>query len=416
MSSSTSKAPDSPVDPTVSSSSIGAPEASPCSESSPVSPWLAPSASGPLNACVRLPGSKSQSARFLYLAAVASGPSRLRGVLDSRDTRLLASALETLGAHFESEEEGAILVHPLDLHACLGEARVAIECGLAGTVMRFLPPLAALFHTPVRFDGDPAARRRPLAPLLDTLSHLGAQIEFEGEPGFLPFTVTGPLRAPADGVLRVDASASSQFLSAMLLLAPLLVAPLIVEAPGRVVSLPHVEMTCEALRRCGCVVEQINEDGSEPLSWRVLPGAPRPQELSVEPDLSNAGPFLAAAMICGGRVRVQDWPEHTRRATRGGRSLPTWEGSSNAKARTCSSPDPPEGVSEESTLICRRLGSSHRPSRPSRPVRVHPRRSVRSRIFGAMRLIVSPRSRTSFARPAAGLRNSQMAWRSFPLP
>lgn len=314
MSSSTSKAPDSPVDPAVSSSSIGAPEASPRSVSSPVSPWLAPSASGPLNACVRLLGSKSQSARFLYLAAVASGPSRLRGVLDSRDTRLLASALETLGAQFESEEEGSILVHPLDLHACLGEARVAIECGLAGTVMRFLPPLAALFHTPVRFDGDPAARRRPLAPLLDTLSHLGAQIEFEGEPGFLPFSVTGPLRVPADGVLRVDASASSQFLSAMLLLAPLLGAPLIVEAPGRVVSLPHVEMTCEALRRCGCVVEQINEDGSEPLSWRVLPGAPRPQELSVEPDLSNAGPFLAAAMICGGRVRVQDWPERTKQA------------------------------------------------------------------------------------------------------
>ena len=325
MSSSTSKAPDSPVDPTVSSSSIGAPEASPCSESSPVSPWLAPSASGPLNACVRLPGSKSQSARFLYLAAVASGPSRLRGVLDSRDTRLLASALETLGAHFESEEEGAILVHPLDLHACLGEARVAIECGLAGTVMRFLPPLAALFHTPVRFDGDPAARRRPLAPLLDTLSHLGAQIEFEGEPGFLPFTVTGPLRAPADGVLRVDASASSQFLSAMLLLAPLLVAPLIVEAPGRVVSLPHVEMTCEALRRCGCVVEQINEDGSEPLSGRPSPSRTLSRAGPVQcrsfprgsDDLRGEGesPGLARTHEAGGR-RVEADPCRHGRARR----------------------------------------------------------------------------------------------------
>lgn len=275
--------------------------------------WPAPSSPGPIDALVRIPGSKSLSARLLYLAAVATGPSTLRGLLDSRDTRLLREALVALGAGITDLADGSTRITPIEPRRQPLGAPLAIDCGLAGTVMRFLPPLAALVDAPVRFDGDPAARLRPLAPLLDALRTLGARIEFEGQPGFLPFTIRGPIRPPADSRIRVDASASSQFLSALLLVAPLLGAPLLIEAAGRVVSLPHVEMTCETMRGCGCAVEALDEDGAA-RAWRVDPGAPRPFDASVEPDLSNAGPFLAAAMICGGSVRIPDWPERTSQA------------------------------------------------------------------------------------------------------
>ncbi len=288
--------------------------------------WSAPASPGPLDASVEIPGSKSQTARALYLAAVAQSPSVLRGVLDSRDTRLFIAALRAFGARIDVEGTTA-RVAPLDPARIPGGA---VDCGLAGTVMRFLPPLAALSSSPIRFDGDEAARVRPLSPLLDALSLLGARIEHEGEFGFLPFTITGPLRAPDTGLIEVDASASSQFLSALLLVAPLLArpassAPLVVRAPGRVVSLPHVEMTLAALRARGVDVSPLVPESGTPAApgaideggaraWRIVPGAPAALDETIEPDLSNAGPFLAAAMICGGRVRIPNWPTASTQA------------------------------------------------------------------------------------------------------
>lgn len=285
--------------------------------------WSAPASPGPLDASVEIPGSKSQTARALYLAAVAQGPSVLRGVLDSRDTRLFIAALRAFGARIDVEGTTA-RVAPLDPARIPGGA---VDCGLAGTVMRFLPPLAALSSSPIRFDGDEAARVRPLSPLLDALSLLGARIEYEGEFGFLPFTITGPLRAPDTGLIEVDASASSQFLSALLLVAPLLArpasgAPLVVRAPGRVVSLPHVEMTLAALRARGVDVSPLVPESGAPgaideggaRAWRIVPGVPAALDETIEPDLSNAGPFLAAAMACGGRVRIPNWPTASTQA------------------------------------------------------------------------------------------------------
>lgn len=274
-----------------------------------MTPWTAPASQGPIRATVRLPGSKSLSARALHLAAIASGPSRLQGVLDSRDTRLFAAGLEALGAVLSPIGRDPLSVTPLDGER---EGSASIDCGLAGTVMRFLPPLAALSAAPARFDGDEAARERPLAPLLAALEALGARISFEGAPGRLPFTIRGPLRVPECGWVEVDAGQSSQFLSALLLTAPLLGAPLEVRAPGRLVSAPHIEMTVAALVRRGCRIERI---AAEPHSaWRVEPGRPAPLDEVIEPDLSNAGPFLAAAMVCGGEVRIPDWPEATTQA------------------------------------------------------------------------------------------------------
>lgn len=292
------------------------------------SPWSAPRATGPLDAVVTLPGSKSLTARALVLAATATAPTVLSGVPRSRDTALLLEALTRLGAGVEELDDSGrrLRLTPADLPPAGG---VSIDCGLAGTVMRFVPALAATAQAPVVFDGDPAARRRPMGPLLEALSTLGAQVEHLGEPGFLPVQVSAGPRmsagAAADAGVetgvetgaprrtQVDASASSQFLSALLLLGPLLPTGLEIEATGRVVSLPHVEMTVRALRERGVVVDTPQAAGGAPL-WRVHPGRPQGGQVAIEPDLSNAGPFLAAALVAGGTVGVRHWPRSTTQA------------------------------------------------------------------------------------------------------
>ncbi|ALD00706.1 3-phosphoshikimate 1-carboxyvinyltransferase [Actinomyces sp. oral taxon 414] len=290
---------------------------------------------GPLDAVVDLPGSKSLTARALLLAAVAQGPTTLTGVLRARDTELMLAALTALGARFE--EIGAdptrlrVVPAPLPLHVEAGDGGAGrVDVGLAGTVMRFVPPLAALADAPVLFDGDAAARARPLGPLLDALASLGAEVVHLGEPGHLPVRVgpgdgalsrpATPAAAPDRGLpphrVSVDASGSSQFLSALLLLGPLLPGGLAVTPTGRVPSLPHVAMTVAALRERG--VDVVEPDPAAPAgrrTWTVRPGRPAGGAAAIEPDLSNAGPFLAAALIAGGRVRVPRWPGAT---TQGG--------------------------------------------------------------------------------------------------
>jgi 3-phosphoshikimate 1-carboxyvinyltransferase len=262
--------------------------------------WPAPTAPGPLDALVEVPGSKSLSNRYLVLAALADGPSRLRGVLDSRDTRLMAQGLRALGARVE--EDGADwLVVPGPI-----TGSTAVDCGLAGTVMRFLPPVAALADGPVRFDGDQQAYHRPMGPVLDALRALGVRVDDGGEPGRLPFTVHGR-GAVAGGHVDVDASGSSQFVSGLLLAGARYQRGLTVRHTGPTLpSLPHIEMTVETLRAAGVAV-----DDSRPGIWQVAPGAVAGRDVRVEPDLSNAAPFLAAALVAGGTVRVPGWPART---------------------------------------------------------------------------------------------------------
>lgn len=268
---------------------------------------------------VRLPGSKSLTNRYLVLAALATGRSVLRSPLRSRDSELMAGALRALGTRIEDADASGRadstdrtdrtasdldwVVRPVPLH---GPARVG--CGLAGTVMRFVPPVAALAQGPVDFDADEQARVRPMSPLLNALRDLGACIE-DGGRGRLPFTVQGA-GGLAGGQVVLDASASSQFVSALLLAAPRYDHGLTVRHDGKPVpSLPHIQMTVEALRDAGVVV-----DDSEPDRWRVEPGPIGPLDVTLEPDLSGAAPFLAAALVAGGTVRVPDWPVHTTQA------------------------------------------------------------------------------------------------------
>ncbi len=270
--------------------------------------WTAPTLDHPIDATVALPGSKSLTNRYLVLAALANGPSRLRRGLRSRDTLLMAQALRSLGCEIDeldTADDGPPdwLVQPRPL---AGNTRV--DCGLAGTVMRFLPPVAALASGPVAFDGDEAARLRPMGPALDALRALGVDLVDDGR-GALPFTVRGRGRVRG-GEVTLDASGSSQFISALLLAGARFDEGVTVHHDGKPVpSQPHIDMTVEVLRDVGALV-----DDTEPDTWRVEPSELGSLDVEVEPDLTNAAPFLAAAVVSRGSVHIPGWPQHTTQA------------------------------------------------------------------------------------------------------
>ena len=278
--------------------------------------WRAPSAGQPVDATVTVPGSKSLTNRYLVLAALADGPSRLRAPLHSRDSTLMIEALRHLGATItEVPGDGAygpdLAVTPISRDA--PEFRSEVDCGLAGTVMRFVPPVAALRRGVTVFDGDPHARKRPMGPVIEALSGLGVAVSAPdgGPASSLPFGVdgTGEVRG---GHLVIDASGSSQFVSALLLAGARFTEGLHLEhhsteRPGQPVpSLDHINMTVSVLRGAGVAV-----DDSRPNHWIVSPGPIRAFDVRIEQDLSNAGPFLAAALATRGTIRIPNWPAPT---------------------------------------------------------------------------------------------------------
>ncbi|MFD9129096.1 3-phosphoshikimate 1-carboxyvinyltransferase [Kitasatospora sp. NPDC059571] len=276
--------------------------------------WPAPVATAAVDATVTIPGSKSATNRALILAALADGPGWVRRPLRSRDSQLMADGLRALGVTIEetvNEASGGTgggeawrVIPAAQLH---GPAQV--DVGNAGTVMRFLPPLAALADGPVHFDGDPRCYERPQHGVIDALRALGARIDDGGRGGF-PLTVHGT-GAVDGGAVDVDASSSSQFISALLLSGARYNNGVeIRNVGGAVPSLPHIRMTVDMVRKAGGQVD-APEDGGEKDIWRVTPGALIGRDLVVEPDLSNAAPFFAAALVTGGRVTVRDWPKHT---------------------------------------------------------------------------------------------------------
>ena len=306
-------------------------------------PWPAPLATRPLSATVTIPGSKSLSNRYLILAAMGRRPVTLVGLLRSRDTDLMMGALRSLGVEFQvdSDDETTVRVIPPASGWFTGD--VDVYCGLAGTVMRFVPGLAMFADGPVRFDGDAQAYARPMKPVLEGLEQLGARIEYHGEPGRLPFTLTPPvapdgMHAPAHTV-SIDASGSSQFISGLLLIGARLPGGLELQHTGdHLPSLPHIRMTVADLQSAGVAVD-VDEEHHR---WRVHPGSVQlPDRVMVEPDLSNAAPFLGAALIAGGTVSVPYWPRET---TQPGGLLPgilqtmgaeiTWDGRPWSEATT----------------------------------------------------------------------------------
>lgn len=279
------------------------------------------------NALVHIPGSKSLTNRYLLLAALADSPSYFRAPLHSRDSALMIEALRQLGAGIELVPTDSpfgpdIKVTPLNFAQAdsIQPQAVSIECGLAGTVMRFVPALAALLPGEFAFDGDPHARQRPMGPVLEGLRQLGVQVDYEQGENALPFVLLSPGLASAEGVseapvVRIDASTSSQFVSALLLMAPRLPQGMVLVHEGSSVpSIPHIQMTVEALRQMGIEVQehypsQGNEAEGGEYRWTVHPGSFPGFEMTIEPDLSNAGPFLAAAVVTGESVTIPHWPE-----------------------------------------------------------------------------------------------------------
>lgn len=267
---------------------------------SPETPlWSAPYANAPLAATISLPGSKSVTNRALVLAALADSPSTLYKPLYSRDSDLMIAALRALGLGVDQQPE-SISISPRPM-----KGPATIDVGNAGTVMRFLPPLAALANGEISFDGDPRSHERPLKPVIKALEELGIEIDHDGKYA-LPLTIHARGELPG-GSLSIDASQSSQFLSSLLLVAPRMRAGLTITNVGPTLpSMPHIEMTIAMLKERGVKVTKLDEN-----TWQVAPGAIQGVRTLIEPDLSNAAPFLGAAMIVGGSVTIRDWPKST---------------------------------------------------------------------------------------------------------
>jgi 3-phosphoshikimate 1-carboxyvinyltransferase len=263
-------------------------------------PWPAPRAAAPVDVTVTLPGSKSLTNRALVLAAIADRPSVVRRALRSRDTSLMAAALTALGSTVDTGgEDWTVTPGAFDRDA-------AVDCGLAGTVMRFVPPVAGLSTGRVSFDGDAHMRNRPVGEVLTALRTLGVDVSAGDR---LPFTISGTGRVRGGRVV-IDASASSQFVSALLLAGARFDQGVDVRHEGKPVpSLPHIEMTVDLLRRHG-----VEVDDSDANRWAVAPGPVSARDHTIEPDLSNAAPFLALAAVTGGSVTVRDWPRETTQA------------------------------------------------------------------------------------------------------
>ncbi|MFN8126455.1 MAG: 3-phosphoshikimate 1-carboxyvinyltransferase [Candidatus Nanopelagicales bacterium] len=263
--------------------------------------WPAPVADGPVAATVSVPGSKSIANRALVLAALSDGVSRIDNLPSgSRDLALMVAALQELGSSIDSA--GAqVTVRP-----AAAEGAVAVDCGLAGTVMRFVPPVAALTGATATFDGDPRARVRPMGPMIMAMRQLGIRVD-DHDTGRLPFDVTGTGRVPG-GAVTVDASSTSQFVTALLLSGARFDRGVDIRHSGAPVpSLPHIAMTVRMLSEHGVTTLVEVEDRSD-ARWTVPPGTLRPRDRAIEPDLSNAAPFVALAAITGGRVIIPDWP------------------------------------------------------------------------------------------------------------
>ena len=272
------------------------------SESAPHK-WSAPTSLRPIHSTLSIPGSKSATNRAFVLAALGDGISRIAKPLLARDTELMLAALQKLGCEVTRESD-AILISPMKK----AHQDIEIDVGLAGTVMRFVPPLTALSVGVAHFDGDKRARNRPMKTLIDALKKLKISVD-DQSTGSLPFSIT------SDGIVQggevlIDASESSQFISALLLVAAKFKNGLTIKHNGgNLPSLPHIEMTIEMLKQVGVIVDSTMKN-----TWVVKPGAIKSRDWLIEPDLSNAGPFLAAAMVTKGEVTILDWPAETTQA------------------------------------------------------------------------------------------------------
>ncbi len=256
---------------------------------------------GPLDAVVRLPGSKSLTNRALMVAALADGPSRLTGVLEADDTRHMTEALRSLGIGVTADISGGI-VEVRGGGGHLPNVEADLFCGNSGTTIRFCTALCAIGNGAFRLDGTPRMRERPIGQLVEVLQSLGTPVEYLAREGYPPLVVHG--RGMAGGHVAFDSPPSSQLISALLMAASRARSDVLIEVTGQVVSVPYIRMTLAVLQAFDVrVVDQIGQDGA-----RFIVPAPQPyrgRPYDIEPDASNASYFLAAPAVTGGRVTVE---------------------------------------------------------------------------------------------------------------
>ena len=265
--------------------------------------WHAPTINGAINSTLEIPGSKSATNRAFVLAALGNKNSIITNPLFARDTNLMLEALEKLGCNVV-KKLNSVEISPMKKD----HSEISIDVGLAGTVMRFVPPLAALSSGTSHFDGDERARNRPMKTLIESLKKLNVKV-IDNHQGKLPFSIISDGQITG-GEIEIDASESSQFISALMLVGAKFKNGLTIKHVGQnLPSLPHIEMTIEMLKKVGVKTNQINAT-----TWRIDNQTINSKNWVVEPDLSNAGPFLAAAMVTKGEIKINDWPLQTTQA------------------------------------------------------------------------------------------------------
>ena len=244
---------------------------------------------------LRLPGSKSISNRVLLLSALAKGATRLLGVLDAEDTRVMLGALQKLDIVIDARDFSAIVVNGAGGIPC---KKMDLFLGNAGTAFRPLTAALALSGGEYRLMGKPRMHQRPIRDLVEPLRRIGARIDYAGEEGFPPLAIH-PAKVRVEGPIQMHGNVSSQYLSALLMALPLAGGGTI-EIVGELISKPYVSITLNMMRKFG---NEVAVNG-----WRSfdVPGFAyvAPQELLVEGDASSASYFLAAGAISGGLVRV----------------------------------------------------------------------------------------------------------------
>jgi len=265
--------------------------------------WHAPTINFAINSTLDIPGSKSATNRAFVLAALGNRTSVITNALFARDTNLMLDALEKLGCKI-LKKSNSVEISPMNK----SHNEISIDVGLAGTVMRFVPPLAALAVGTTHFDGDERARNRPMKTLIESLKSLNVNV-IDKNGGKLPFSIISEGEI-IGGELEIDASESSQFISALMLVGAKFKNGLTIKHVGKnLPSLPHIQMTIEMLKEVGVQTNQLNQS-----TWRIKNQVIQSKDWHIEPDLSNAGPFLAAAMLTNGEIKINDWPLHTTQA------------------------------------------------------------------------------------------------------
>lgn len=251
-------------------------------------------ADGPLDVDVRLPGSKSITNRALICAALAGGTSLLNGALAADDVAAMVEILGHIGATVEVDGD------QLRVEGCSGSptpSSVPLDVRQSGTTARFITPLLALGSGTYTVTAHPQMQLRPMGETFGALTDLGASVEPLGDPGYLPVRLGAGLRH--GGSLTVSGAVSSQFLSGLLLSGPCTKTGLTIKVERELVSRPYVDMTISVMESFGATVEQPDAN-----TFVVEPTGYRAATFEIEPDASAASYPLAAAAVCGGRVKV----------------------------------------------------------------------------------------------------------------